>query len=67
MKLETIKTQTTEVFLEGKDFTVTATNWSNHEGANVICNGKDLGIRTAFSMTWEEIDLIITALSAART
>lgn len=67
MKLETIKTQTTEVFLESKDFTVTVTNWANHEGFNVICNGKDLAIRTAFSMTLTELDTLITALAAARS
>lgn len=66
MKIETIKTSTTEIFLEGKDFTVTATNWANCEGANVICNGKDLAIRAAFSMTWDELDLLITALAATR-
>ena len=35
MKLETIKTPTTEVFVQQGDTTITVTQWGNMEGANI--------------------------------
>lgn len=66
MKIETIKTPTTEVYLEAEGFSVTVTNWANCEGANVICTGKELALRAALSMRWEELDLLMAAIAAAR-
>lgn len=66
MKLETFKNQTTEVFIEHEGFSVTATPWSNCEGCNVLLQGKDLAIRGALSLQWEELDVLLVALTAAR-
>ena len=41
MKLETIKTPTTEVFVQQGDTTITVTQWGNMEGANIMVTGKD--------------------------
>ena len=66
MKLETIRTKTTETFLQGNDFSVTVTPWGNCEGASVMVNGKDLSVKLAAAMRWEEIDMLIAALAVAR-
>lgn len=65
MKLETLKSDSKEIFLEVDDFSVTVNTWSNHEGASIMVHGKDLALRMAGSFRWEEIDAIIAALAAA--
>ena len=68
MKLETYKQPTTEVFVEGKGFNVCAYRWANCEGISVMLHGdgKDLPLRAAFSLRWEELDVLMVALAAAR-
>lgn len=66
MKLETFKSHTTEVYLEFDGGSVTVNPWANCEGANIMVHGKDLSLRMAGALRWEEIDAIIMALTAAR-
>ena len=65
MKLETIKTPTTEVFVQQGDTTITVTQWGNMEGANIMVTNTDLAIRMSCAMTWEEISALQVALAAA--
>lgn len=65
MNLETIKTPTTEVFVQQGDTTITVTQWGNMEGANIMVTGKDLAIRMSCAMTWKEIAALQVALAAA--
>ena len=67
MKLETIKTPTTEVFVQQGDTTITVAQWGNMEGANIIVTGKDLALRMSCAMTWEEIAAMQVALAAANS
>ena len=67
MKLETIKTPTTEVFVQQGDTTITVTQWGNLEGANIMVTNKDLAIRMSCAMTWEEIAALQVALAAANS
>ena len=67
MKLETIKTPTTEVFVQQGDTTITVTQWGNMEGANIIVTGKDLALRMSCAITWEEIAAMQVALAAANS
>ena len=67
MKLETIKTPTTEVFVQQGDTTITVTQWGNMEGVNIMVTGKDLAIRMSCAMTWEEISALQVALAAANS
>lgn len=67
MKVEAMKTATTEVFVQQDDTSFTVTQWSNFEGANVMITGNDLYVRMACAMRWEEIDALIVALAAARS
>ena len=66
MKLETFKSPTTELFLEFDGGSVTVNTWANCEGANIMVHGKDLSLRMAGALRWEEIDAVIVALTAAR-
>ena len=66
MKLEAFKQQTSEIFVQGNGVQVTATPWANVEGVNVMIHGKDLAIRAAMSLRWEEMDVLLVALNAAR-
>ena len=66
MKLETLKSNCTETFVEFDGGSVTVNTWANHEGANIMVHGKDLSLRMAGAFRWEEIDAIIVALTAAR-
>lgn len=68
MKLETIRTKTTETYLEFPGGSVTVCSWGNHEGASLMVHGKgpELPLRMAGSFRWEEIDAILVALAAAR-
>ena len=67
MKLETIKTPTTEVFIQQGDTTITVTQWGNMEGANIMVTSKDLALRMSCAMTWEEISALQVALAAANS
>ena len=67
MKLETIKTPTTEVFIQKDDTTIVVTQWGNMEGANIMVTGKDLSLRMACAMTWKEIAALQVALAAANS
>ena len=67
MKLETIKTPTTEVYVQQGDTTITVTHWGNMEGANIMVTNKDLAIRMSCAMTWEEIAALQVALAAANS
>lgn len=64
--METLKTNTKEIFVEGNGVTVTVNTWANYEGCNLMVNGKDLALRMAGALRWEEIDAILVALTAAR-
>lgn len=68
MKLETFTSETKEIFVSGNGLSVTANPWANHEGLSVMLHseGKDMPIRAAFSLRWEELDALMVALSAAR-
>jgi hypothetical protein len=66
MKLDTFKTTTTEIFVEGHGVTVTANPWSNCEGVSFMLHGKDGAIRLAGTLRWEELDVLMVALTAAR-
>ena len=69
MKLEALKASTTEIFVTGNGVSVTANPWANQEGLNVMIHGDgaSLPIRAAFSLRWEELDVLNVALAAART
>ena len=67
MKHETIKTPTTEVYVQQGDTTITVTQWGNMEGANIMVTNKDLAIRMSCAMTWEEIAALQVALAAANS
>ena len=66
MKLETLKSNCTETFVEFDAGTVSVNTWANCEGANIMVHGKDLSLRMAGALRWEEIDAVIVALTAAR-
>jgi len=69
MKLDTIKADCKEVFLEGYGVTVTVHTWGNYEGCSLMVHGKgpELPLRMAGAFRWEEIDAILVALTAARS
>ena len=67
MKLETIKTPTTEIYVQQGDTTITVTQWGNMEGANIMITNRDLAIRMSCAMTWEEIAAMQVALAAANS
>jgi hypothetical protein len=67
MKLETITYQTKAVFLEGKDSCVDVIPWGSLEGCTVmVTSRKDQSVRLAASLRWEELDILICAITAAR-
>ena len=67
MDLKTIKTPTTEVYIQQGDTTITVTQWGNMEGANIMVTNKDLAIRMSCAMTWEEVNALQVALAAANS
>jgi hypothetical protein len=67
MKMTTFKNPSTEVFLEGEGLSITVNTWHNLEGVNLMLHGKDLSLRMAGALTWEEVDMVISALSVARS
>jgi hypothetical protein len=68
MKLETIKSDSKEIFLDAGNMTVTVNVWSNCEGASIMVHGRgpELPIRMAGAFLWDELDAILVALAAAR-
>lgn len=69
MKLEALKSQSTEVFVEGDGVNVTCNAWSNHEGVNIMVlgSGAESPMRMAGAFRWEEVDAILVALTVARS
>lgn len=67
MRLVTAINPTTEVYVEHRDISVMVNPWHNAEGVNLILTGKHLATRLAGTLTWEEVDALILALSAARS
>lgn len=69
MKLETLKADCKEIFLETDSVNVTVFTWSNLEGASLLVHDTAKGglqLRMAGSFRWEDIDAILVALNAAR-
>lgn len=66
VKFETFTTPCKEVFVEHGEMSVTVNTWSNGEGLTFIVTGKNSAIRTAACMRWEELDVLLCALTAAR-
>ena len=66
MRLETEAREVKEIYMDHGDFNVTVTTWANHEGASIMVHGKDLLLRMAGAFRWEEIDVMIAAMAAAR-
>lgn len=67
MKMETFKNDSKETFVTGHELIVTCNTWANLEGLNVLAMNKDLSIRMAAAFRWEELDVLLVALSAARS
>lgn len=68
MKLETFSTPTKEIEVSNEDVTAVATPWGNCEGVNVFLhsNAPGMPIKTFFALRWEDIDVLMVALQAAR-
>lgn len=67
MKLESFTNPTKEVYLESKYGQVVINTWSNGEGANFQLLTKDRVPMSTGSLTWEELDILVTGLAAARS
>lgn len=68
MEMKTFKSDSKEIFVENGEFTVTVNAWANMEGCNLMAHSKDtLAIRMAGAFRWEEVDVILVALTAARS
>lgn len=69
MKLESIKSTTKEIFLEGNGIHVAIYPWGNQEGCSFLVHGdgKEMPLRFAASLRWEELDIVLTALTLARS
>jgi len=67
--LSTFRTPATETFVKGSGVNVTVTTWGNHEGMSLMVhgNGAELPLRMAGAFRWEELDVILVALTAARS
>jgi hypothetical protein len=69
MEMKTIVTNSREIFLESDNGSCVVNNWSNLCGANVMLHSNDScqSLKLAASLRWEEIDLLLVALAAARS
>lgn len=69
IKLSTFTCQTKEVFMEGGGINVSVYSWGNLEGCSFIVhgNGEQMPLRLAGSFRWEELDLLLAALTVARS
>jgi hypothetical protein len=68
MKLESFKANSNEIFIDAGKMSVTVNTWSNCEGASIMVHGEGPGLplRMAGAFRWEEIDVIIAGMAAAR-
>ena len=68
MKFEINTTPTKELFVASDRINVSAYPWTNGEGASFLVhgNGPDLPLRMAGAFRWEELDVILAALTAVR-
>jgi len=68
MKLETMKADSKEIFVDAGNMTVTINTWANCEGASIMVHGAgpEMPLRMAGAFRWEEMDAISVALAAAR-
>ena len=67
MKIEQYLSKVSEIFVENEDHSVTVTALSNGEGVNVMLHGKNLSPVLTGSMRWEEVDILVAALTLARS
>ena len=67
MKMESLKTTTTETFVEGNGISVTVNPWSNMEGVSFMVHTDNLALRTAASLRWEELDTLLVMVAKPRT
>ncbi len=68
MKMEAFKQSVTTIYLEGEKVAVDVTNWQSLEGCNLMMTSKpDGALRLAASLTWEDVDMLMVALSASRS
>lgn len=66
IKLASIRTATTEIFVETPQGAITVNHWSNCEGVNLMMVNQDLTPRFCAALTWEDIDALMVALAASR-
>jgi hypothetical protein len=67
MKATTFRQTVPNVYIEGEKVCVDATVWASLEGVNVMMTAKgDQAVKMAASLTWEEVNLLMVALSAAQ-
>ena len=66
LSFETFTTPCKEVFVDGNGVSVTANTWSNGEGLTYMVMGKDGAIRSSACLRWEELDVLLCALTGAR-
>ena len=68
MKMETFRQQVGNVYVEGEKSVVDATVWHSLEGCNLMVTSKpECAVKLAASLTWEEVDMLLVALNAARS
>lgn len=68
MKIDAIKTQVTEVFLETDSLSVVVSTWGTGEGVNIMVHNKNPGsMLMAGTLRWNEADALVAALYPART
>ena len=66
IRLKTVTSDCKEIFMECGGATASVTTWANQEGASLMLHGKGDSLRMAGALRWEEIDMVIAALAAAR-
>jgi len=66
MELQTHTTTVKEVHVTYTKGSIFAYPWSNCEGASIIMENKEGEIKLAASLQWEDINALITALSAVQ-
>lgn len=69
VRIESMRTQVSEVFMEGGGINVSVYTWGNLEGCSFIVHGDggQMPLRLAGSFRWEELDLFLAALTVARS
>jgi hypothetical protein len=66
MKLESSKGNSSEIFVSNGKTQVTVSTWANCEGVNVVVTRENLATQLAGPLTWDDVDAVICALTAAR-